>query len=496
MKQIVIDKNGLILLALLAGICVYLQPLTSDDFLYSFIHLSTERIETLSDAFISANSYYMNWNGRYFPNLFDHISLCLLPHWVMAVIGFLIVGSTLLLIVKLGGKKISIAYVFLIFWLLNFDKSDTIYWNTGFFNYAFPGACCLAVVYLYLMNKKYSSVLLFFFSLFAALQHEGISLPLSGAFLFTLLSKKSRAELSKSQVSILIGFGLGTLFCVFAPGTFVRMNSAAAAAPKNLSFYLWAVWESVFSLFSTWLLIAILFFRRKKIDIDFYHRNEVIILTIIFSILLFIALSIFSEVPAQRYFYFIHIFSMVLLCSQMAEFKWTESVPISRCLYIVCILVLGYCLVNQFETRKIVNKELSLIQNTSDYVVPVDRTYLTSDPNGWINKTLCEYYNKEKLIGYPSALYYEVYLNDCRDVKNNINGWMELGNQYVLPWNEKIPVIQWTKVFDFPIIRFKRFTSKPTVEIFASKAGKKYLLLTNEKIGTKVIDIRLRIEDK
>lgn len=491
------DKVFFSIFVLLASVCVYLQPMVCDDYMYCFYHRTSNRIHSIGEAIGSANSYYMNWNGRYFPNLFDHISLCLLPHWTIILISAFVIGLTLYLMHKLAIRRISMTILALAYWIFLPDKTECLYMTTCFYNYAVPGACCLGVLFLYQSineRKTLWSVFIIAYAIFAALQHEAISLPLSGAFFFTLLSNRNWKKTSHSQWYIIVGFWIGTLLCTFAPGTFVRVGGAADSVPKNLTFYLSAAMSFLLSLCQTWLWLFILFIRRKKMNLkEYFFKNEIIILSILFGILLFVALSVVTEVPDSRYFYFIHLFSLILLMELLSEIEWINrkfSVVIFGVLAFVAITVSIY---QQYNKQNIVSKELAIIKNSTDFVVPVDELYLSSDPTCHANVHTSNYLGKEKIIAYPSALYYNVYLDDCKEKDEVINGWLKYGDQYVIPWlRNEIPDVEWSKVIGFPIISGKEFITHPTVNLFYSKSGKRYLLLTNSKHLTKVTKISIK----
>lgn len=496
-KNLKVDIIICFVFVFIVALAVYLQPMICDDYMYCFIFNTSDRIQSFGDAFVSANSYYQNWNGRYFPNLFNHISLCLLPHWSIFIIAAFVVGITLFFIDRLVRKDIALSMIILVYWLFIPDKTECVYMTTCLYNYAVPGACCLGVLYIYNLKDNFTPLqigMMVLFAFLAAFQHEGISLPLSGAFFFMLLTNRNWKKITRVQWFIIIAFWLGTLFCTFSPGTFVRIGSGSGSVLKNFTFYFNIIMSSLFSLSLTFLWLFLIFVRRKSIDMkEYFCKNEIEILSVILGVLLYVVLSVLAEVPASRYFYFIHLFSVILLCGQLAELQWTKRNGVLFTLGLVAIAVISNDVFKQYEKNNVVSNEIRIIKNSVDGIVPIDELYLTSDSTCHANVHTSNYYGKDKIVAYPSPLYYGVYLDDCKTKEEVVSGWSKYGNQYVIPWsNDRLPDVMWTKIIDYPIICKKEFITHPTVTMFYSKSGKSFLLLTNGNDWSKVINIAIK----
>lgn len=478
----------LVLLSILAGVCIWLQPLTSDDFTYSFYRNTEVRITSFIEAINSACDYYVNWNGRFFPNLFTHISLCLLPHWWTLLIGTLTITATIFVCKKIASDKIYIPVLFILYWLFNPDKNDCIFWTTGFYNYAFPGLFGLCVIFLF---KQYSTriqtinILLLFFGIFASFQQEGISLPLSGAFLFWFCSSSNRKRTNSSQIFLVSGFWLGTIMCTFAPGTLVRIKTMSEIANNYSIDYKTTILNCIIALITLWGLIFILFFRRSQFK-EYLKQKQLEVTIVILSILMYVVLSIIADIPAIRFFYFTHLITCILLSEVLFGIISNDNMNFYKVpmVYGLSILIVVVSVFLQYDKNKVVNRELEFIKNSDSYVVPIDITYLSPDPNCWINKDVSKYYKKDSLKPCPSALYYNLYLDEKLQNKSNVEGWYIINKKYyVKPLDRhNVPTsIQWTRYIDFPLLSNLKIIRKVEPEIFFSKSQEKYLILKEER---------------
>ena len=477
-----------LLFSLLVAIVMYFVPMQADDYIYSFSYLSNNRIVNFSDAINSANLFYMNWSGRYFANLFTHL-LLLAPHMLYCIMGFFVAFFTLWNIERLSQTHLYGILALSLLWIFCPDKNGTFYWITGFCNYGLVGCLVLCFLYYYQSNKVNAIIVLF--AIFVALWHEAVALSVSGALLVDFLFNYKRRSLY--QKLSCLAFFLGTCINIFSPGVFNRANIAASNM-HNFSFYIQSIGISFLSLLDVFFLLLI-FFKKKRIIASF-QENSLVCCCLIFSLLLYIVLCFKTDIPANRYFYFTHLFCCILLLHELSFLNCFQRLSVLMISCGLIVLIMLFVELNmQIKNNELAAKDIRIIKNSTERVLPIDYIYLNEDSTFINNRLVAQYYHCKPFSAISSSLFYGLYLNnDNKKVKKFNEQWNVIEDKYYFrplknDENIKNIKVKWTKIIDLPIIKQKHFVSIPNASIFHCKDGREMLLIVNGKPKTKVINI-------
>lgn len=485
-----------VILLLMASACVYYYPLTSDDFNYSFTMTDDElRVLNLSDVFEGTKNCFYGVNGRTFSNFMVFLFVNIVPQIGMFALAVLTIGTTMYFITNRMKYAGVLPYLIPIFWVLCPSVNETIYWKTGFMNYALPGMFNVVWLWMFFSCKYFSKQYLLpvlVFSIFVGALHEGASLPLSASLFFYMLI--NHRKISKTERNMSIAYMIGTLFILFTPATFHRVGLASdVKEPIKIVSFFASLLECYYPYMDILILIILCWINRKYHRLkDYCMDNTLILLILIFSFLMFLALSIISVMPAQRYFYFFHVIVLYLLVEELSLLKALNNRIFITSAFFVSFVVIGFSLAKVLHRKAIVDSELELLSKAEDGIVPVDETYITSDSTHYSNHIIANYYQKPFLIAYPSDIYSRIYINEDAETSSISEEWLEVSDcVYARKMqNEHDSVVyKWTKVIDVPIIRSKKFVSVPNFSVVKSKSGNYYQIFNNNRKYTKVIEV-------
>lgn len=217
----------------------YYTPLIADDYEYSYIFWTDERISSLLDILISQAKHYIQWGGRSVAHTLGQISL-MLGKPVFNITNSFMYLLLIVLICKhiLGSKKITtilfIGINILVF-LFTPVFGQTILWLIGSSNYLWCMVIMLLFLYpyrLYLDQKKlvlkpiFQSMYVAILGLLAGWTNENTSgAILLILILFLIIYKLKNYIIPKwayiGGVFNLIGF----LLMILAPGNYVRSST-------------------------------------------------------------------------------------------------------------------------------------------------------------------------------------------------------------------------------------------------------------------------------
>jgi hypothetical protein len=215
----------------------YLTPIIADDFYYSFIFGTYERVTSISDIIISQYDHYMNWGGRSIVHFFIQLFLSFGDKIIFNIVNTIIyVIFVLLMQFHITGslKKINsilFSTITILLWFLVPAYGQNFLWLTGSCNYLWTTTLILFFLIPYRKKNENSnyklnfplSVLFFFLGILA-----GWSIENSGAaVLFLLISYFGIKMIKKEKVSFFeiagfIGFIIGFCVLIAAPGNFGR----------------------------------------------------------------------------------------------------------------------------------------------------------------------------------------------------------------------------------------------------------------------------------
>jgi|GEM_PF-3305250 len=226
------------------GICFYLiyrySLFLDDDYLFSFVWGTDRPVTSIKDALYSQSIAYMEGNGRFLVHSIVHLFCGV---WGMTLFG---VCNTLMFLLlcwitrKLTSKDnehLILKGIILItlFWFFLPVPGITFLGNIAFsVNYLWTSVGILGFLWVYQQRKNDSSAkrwwhytaLMIFGILVGSLQ-EGVSIGIAGAlFLYYCFHFK---ELRGQALFLVLGFWIGSLIILLAPGNFIRMENEQGA---------------------------------------------------------------------------------------------------------------------------------------------------------------------------------------------------------------------------------------------------------------------------
>ena len=207
----------------------YCTPLYSDDWNYDLVFHLNQKIESLSDVFVSQYYHYLYQNGRTVPHLILQTFDGLLGKGVFNVFNAL-AFIILLYLISVRFKRVcpqylvttSIAFLLLLTLIPSFKES--FLWMSGSCNYLWV-VDLLLVFDLLIRKENHASrhlPWLFVYGLLCGWTHEGIVIGVSaGYFVYYLLH---RSQLTKARMVMLAGLYIGTLLVIVSPGSLQRIH--------------------------------------------------------------------------------------------------------------------------------------------------------------------------------------------------------------------------------------------------------------------------------
>ncbi len=205
----------------------------------------------------------------------------------------------------------------LLFWLLCPVPRETLFWIAGSTTYLWAHSLTFLflLVFIKCKNKDYSwlgKLGLFFLSFFSPTEFiAGVSI--CGAFVVYYLCHVK--EFKGNAVPLVVGFVIGTLVLMLAPGNFARMH-----ASEQNSFFLWTNLKELILHFpkeiikykALWLFLVVMLLgvkRDNELTKKWMRGNWVLLLSLAWSI---VAFSVVFR-PYQRALFFTETLSIILL---------------------------------------------------------------------------------------------------------------------------------------------------------------------------------------
>lgn len=277
-------KDYLFVLLCMAGylllVCQY-YPISGDDFRYRFHYGDGSDITTVHDIVDSCWYGYLFHTGRFLAHCFIQYFMSFggfVPFYIMSAVLFGVLFLSLLYLSRFGGEAVKgdrVVMLGLFFCL--FPLPATSLWGTVAMtvNYLWSAAIYMSFLSVYLHVRCHhteyywkQNVLLFLFGFFCGSWQEsfciGIVAVLFVIHLFTI--KKTKGSL----LWLVMGFGLGAAFLIFAPGNFVRTDEATNILSGDI--LLWQIRHVFFGHFYvlSWLYIGLL-----SVIVDFRLWKEI-----------------------------------------------------------------------------------------------------------------------------------------------------------------------------------------------------------------------------
>lgn len=206
----------------------FLTPIIADDFGYS-LNLSRNRLESFRDIANFQIIHYQSWGGRTIAHTLAQIYL-FLPKWLFNIANSFCFITLIYLIYSISKnnskeKPHLLFVIFLaIYFILPAFGQDCL-WLTGACNYLWTTTIVLLLIEIY-VNKRIKKdnplniSFLFILGIISGWTNENTGF--ASIIILILIILENRKEISKWQISGLIGNILGFVILLLAPGNYIR----------------------------------------------------------------------------------------------------------------------------------------------------------------------------------------------------------------------------------------------------------------------------------
>ena len=477
------SKNVFILACFISFLMVfvfnYLTPYTSDDFAYNAQVLQAKNI---GDLFAQEYIQYMTWNGRSVAHFLLRVSMLCPPIIFKILNSAVFVGLELLIYanvntdvfaginkasasdnegsegnkgsegsVNINNKKKYDIRLFIginvLMWLGCMVPSQTVFWQTGAFNYLWGSSIILGFATLYgklakeCKNGIWLAPVMFILGVLAGWCNEntsgaGILMTLSYFLCYMFFKSNSRGNRTKGKaihigidnlwmLTGIIGQIAGLLIMVLAPGNKVRAAFSDEEHTGLLALVsrfqkLTIVMKEEFFIYIAVFVVMIILLRAMGNSWERLGNS-------LFFFGLFIVTSyalVMAPPPQRRAFFGAGIFLFIAIADAYSLFEETQIIGALKTAVVAVALiyfVLDYmdAGANMIRIYRDSNQRQELIEqeiakgNTQTIKVPMlntdyDNRYtvcyecdVNEDPGYWINVSYETYYGVEELIGVP-----------------------------------------------------------------------------------------------
>lgn len=341
----------LIVFAVMFGVNVASLPSLSDDILYEYYYpkhpmpdaphgvVKEHPISSIQDITVSIYHHYFYVNGRA-PVHFAVQLFCGL--WGMVPFGvcsalFLILFSLFCFKIAgcddlAGGRWLLLAPVFLL--LLFFIEPNAWMGIAGGINYLWSSVFCLCFWWYFTKHKDVKSfemVMFCLLSFLAGWSHEGIVIPLSIACMSFYF--RNVRTFKKSQYAMIVCWGVGAAFLVFAPANFIRAGESIGWTIKSI-INLFRLMRCFFVMCVLWMVLLV----KSKSEAVSFVRNNMDVLVGIFGGIVFFS---FIQSKPPRTAYGIELLSVILSCKLIMCLLEKENAQRFVGICVSCIALLG-----------------------------------------------------------------------------------------------------------------------------------------------------------
>lgn len=439
-----------------AAIAFYLlvkwTPFFADDFFYSLVRGSSERLDSFSGLcyswfwhYFDTSGLIVNSNGR-----FANAPLCMILEWLgKPIVDVLQTGVFLIFIVTLWRlafprvRKNSdlLATLAVVFFFIPLF-AETMLWLCGSANYLWAGTfCCVFFVIFEKLasgwRAHWAAMAIFaVFSLVAGWMHECFSLGACvGLLAYAIVNRKN---LNARLWVVSVAFALGAIFCVFAPGTLHRGNSVLGGDASLYYtivkyFYHGAIILLRSPLCCLLLLLGAFAFWRSREKMAMFCKKNVFFvgaflgsfpLTIIFS-------------TGGRATFGLFVFALICLGRLIDFYGWRKIYNYFAALAIMAMIAYYPVVLNTIYSHgKTINEFYRNYEQSKNEVVIFDEPELQNSrwtacfhgcpavvywPNYWFCQTMHAYFNKKSSrVVMPSDCKKII---DSPDKKSLLNNW-------------------------------------------------------------------------
>ena len=285
-------------------------------------------VSTLSDVFEHTKMFYITYGGRLFSVMSQYIFSGVLGNnrtWFVIVNTLFFVLWILICGKLINDSKKDLAFrvllFALLFWFICPAPNHTLFWTAASTTFLWANTLAFAFLLFFQKHKDESfsavgKLGLFIMSFFAATEYLTCA-SICGAFVvyYAFHIKKFKGNV----VPFVIGFTLGSMLCLFAPGAFNRAGGGEetsivailASLPSTIHYLLQNSVQEIVKYKALWVFIAVFVWgwcNNKAVVKTWAKNNSVFLLSLGWSI---IAFSIVFR-PAARALFFTESLSLVL----------------------------------------------------------------------------------------------------------------------------------------------------------------------------------------
>ena len=416
-------------------------PLFCDDWHYVFIWGTHTRIHSITDVFYSQWAHYFDYNGRAPVHIVVQLFDGLLGKDIFNVFNAIVFGAFLFFMSLLTTSKkehcfkiMSVCFM-LVFLFMSGFKHEFL-WLSGSVNYLWSSTLILS--FLLLLNKqtharRWTYILLFFYSLLCGWSHEGVAIPLAASLFLYYASH--RRLITPRIAAMLIGFILGTSFLVFSPasiGRFLTRNAESVDLVSRL-----INMRNVGLFYILLILLSVKMCSKHFCLIDWLRKEQVFIVADIIAFI-FIALT---GVQTDHSRFSVELFSLILIL-RLINWDRIGTVVLS----VVTLVFLGFVILvihecaechaaNEYELSQITRKNC-IVETTQ----PIDKPFIHRYA---LDYTGFETVGEEKVYGNSEWVDYYYYMFDhvqffpkefLRDLKINPDKYNQIRTFGKLPF--------------------------------------------------------------
>lgn len=324
-----------------------------DALLYRFDFGTGKPVHTLADVFRSQYAHYFTMNGRIWVHLLCQAFAALWGQTAFAICNAAVYVGFVLLLARLCGYSVRQPLGLLTCILIVLALCDTSYIPNCQIGYVWSATVTLAFILMYLHKNEGPSgavklTLLFILSLLAGNGNEAIAIGTGAAMIIDFL--RHRGYLTRTQLLMITGFGIGALMLCLAPGTLRR---ASGPAPGII----WSVYRLIISARMLYVLILALGLIKLsgRIRIRKFMSDNLFYVTALLALLIFNLLIGMAELSVRQMFG-IELFSAILALRALRE------VSLPKWIILTAVLAIGWMYTMKFNYIRISNEDLTTLR--------------------------------------------------------------------------------------------------------------------------------------
>lgn len=332
---------------------------TGDDYFYSFIFGTDNKINSFKDIIISQYHHYLMRNGRFLVHCIVQYFCSIGGIKIFIVLNSLIFIAfcwfTIKLVISKKDENViakTILVLFLI-WIHIPVQGMTFLGNISHsVNYLWSATAIVLFFYLHKrikMNKTkqtlYFNLILFLIGLVCGSLHESFSIGVSAAlFLYYCLNIN---EFKESIVYLISGFFVGTCIVVLAPGNFVRLSNESSFNYVNIKTliinYTWLILKHLEALkiFSLMIILLIILYIKYRKKTKLFIKNNY---TYIISAIIPFLFVIFIAYTGEYQYTSIALFSIIVISKILLTYlgKFIEKFRIAILSSVILFFIISY----------------------------------------------------------------------------------------------------------------------------------------------------------